>query len=127
MQQNQLKYVSYKPKRVVRIVLGGKNYALADAFDTAFTIFHDLNTILGGNWDLPMIADSLSLFKVIVHASTTTEKPLMIDIRDARQAYEKFEITHLWVHSADNITDGLTEPGKCASLLRVLTTACLDT
>ena len=70
----------------------------------------------------------MSLFEVIVNASTTTEKRLMIDIRAAREAYEKHEIEHLgWVKSERNIADGLTKLGRCNALKELLNTGRIDT
>lgn len=67
--------------------------------------------------ELTMLTDSLSPFKVLLKASTTTEKGLMIDIRAAREAYEKFEVRNVGcVRSEDNLADGLTKPGKCQAV-----------
>lgn len=110
-------------KCIVRSVLGGETYALADAFHATYTFFHDMSKMLGRHLELTMLADSLSLFKVLVNASTITQKSWMIFIRAAREAYEKFEIRHVgWVKSPENLADGLTNKGKFQSLEEVLTT-----
>ena len=125
---NWLHYSSYKSKRVVRSVLGGETHAFADGFDTSYLMCHDLSTVMGKKMELTMVTDSMSLFKVIVNASTTTEKRLMIDIRAAREAYEKHEIEHLgWVKSERNIADGLTKLGRCNALEELLNTGRIDT
>ena len=76
---NLMHYNSYKSKRVVRSVRGGEMYAFDDAFDAAFSIRHDLQRLLKKDVRLTLLTDSMSLFKVIVNSTITTEKRLMID------------------------------------------------
>lgn len=57
-----------------------------------------------------MITYSELLFKVIVKSSITTENRLMVDIRDARVAYERGDISDVgWIRSPSNVADGLTK------------------
>lgn len=117
---------SYKSKRVVRSVLGGETYEFADAFDAAYTPPHDISKLLKRPLELTILTESISLLKVLINGSTTTEKFLMVDIRASFEAYEKFEIRHIgWVKSEDNLAGGLTNPGKCRALEEVLTTGSL--
>ena len=114
---NVLQFASYKAKRVVRSVLSGETIAFADAFDSSFTLRHDLQNIIGKEIRLTMLADSLSLFRVIVNSSVTTEKRLMIDIRAARESNEKSEFEFLgWIKSQTNLADGFTKLGHFQAL-----------
>lgn len=70
----------------------------------------------------------MSLFKVIINATKTTENRLMIDVRAAREAYEKFEINYLgYLCSDQNAVDGLTKPKSCAAFEKILEIGRLDT
>jgi hypothetical protein len=44
--RNIIHYTSHKSRRVRRSILGGEVYAFADAFDFAFTLKHDLQSML---------------------------------------------------------------------------------
>ena len=79
---------SHKSKRVSRSVLRSETMNLADAFDMAFTLRHDLEHMIQQSIPIIMITDSLLLFNIITKATTTTEKRLMIDLRTV---YESFK------------------------------------
>lgn len=118
-----LHFFSYKSKHVVHSVLGCEKYAFEDAFDAAFTLSHDTSKLLRRPLELTMLTDSLSLFKFLFNASTTTEKLLMIDIRASHEVYENFEIRQVgWVQSEDNLSYILTKQGKCRELEEALAT-----
>ena len=93
--RNILHYASYKSRRVTRSVLGAEVYAFADAFDYAYVIRHDLEEILNQCIPLQIMTDSRSLFDVIVRNSTTSDRRLMIDIKDVRESYESQKISHV--------------------------------
>ena len=118
---NVLHFNSYKSKRVVRSVLGGETYAFADAFDISFTIRHDLRNTLQKDIKLTLLTDSMSLFKVIVNSSITTEKRLMIHISAVREAYERSDMDYIgWIPSKFNIANGLSKLGVCRTLSEFL-------
>ena len=120
---NIMHFNSYKSKRIVRSVLGGETYAFADAFDVAFNIRYDLKRLLNKEVKLIMLTDSMSLFKVIVNSTVTTEKRLMIDIAAVREAYERSDIDFIgWIPSRFNIANGLTKLGVCPALSGFLST-----
>lgn len=124
---NWLHYSSYKSKRIVRSVLGGETYAFADGFDFGFTLRHDLQRITGRKIPITMLTDSQSLFNVIVKASSTTERRLMIDIRATREAYMRGEISDVgWILSTDNIADAFTKLTPCKALDDLMSTGRLD-
>lgn len=54
---NCLHYLSYKSKRVVRRVLGGELYALADAYDHAYLIRHNLASVFGKWFSLILLTN----------------------------------------------------------------------
>ena len=124
---NILHYASYKSRRVTRSVLGAEIYAFADAFDYAYVIRHDLEEIMEQKVPLQMLTDSRSLFDVIVKNSTTSERRLMIDIKDVRESYEHQLISNVgFVRSEDNPADAFTKPKHCDALQRILRTGYID-
>jgi hypothetical protein len=64
---------SHKSRRVIQSVLGSETLALADAFDMAYALKHDLKTILKQKVPIIILTYSLSLFDVIIKTSTTAE------------------------------------------------------
>lgn len=87
-----------------------------------------MRRIIGKDIKLTMLTDSMSLFKVMVNSSITTEKRLMIDIAAARQAYERSDIYFIgWIPAQSNIANGLTKLGVCATLDEFLRTQTLTT
>lgn len=118
---NIIHFSSYKSRRVVRSVMGAELYAFADAFDLAFLLKKDLELMLSQRIPLIMMIDSDNMFKVIVKNTSATEKRLMIDIKAAREAYEDQEISDVgWVRGLHNPADGLTKPGKCEALEKIM-------
>lgn len=122
-----LHWSSHKAKRVSRSVLGSETMALADGFDVAYMIKHDLEKMTRSKLPLYILTDSLSLFDVITKASSTTEKRLMIDLTCTRDSYERKEITMLgFVRTQNNPADCLTKVMNAEQLIRIITTARLD-
>lgn len=101
--------------------------ALADGFDMAYMIKHDLEKMTKTRIPLHILTDSLSLFDVITKASSTTEKRLMIDLKCTKDAYEKKEIEMLgFVRTQYNPADCLTKVMNAEQLIRIITSARLD-
>lgn len=76
-----------------------------------------IEKMVGRRVPLTMLTDSESLFKLIVKSSVTTENRLMVDMRAAREAYERGNISIVgWIWSPDNIADGLNKVSKCKAL-----------
>lgn len=73
--------------------------ALEDAFDYVYMLKNDKQNIFEKVIPFQTFADSKSLFDVIIHASTTKERRLMIDIAATRQAYSRHEIAGIRVAS----------------------------
>eukprot|EP00170_Pyropia_yezoensis_P002385 contig_10001_g2389 len=69
-----LSYSSKKSRRVVRSMMAGAVCAIANAFDEAFVIKHDLQPVNQQHIPLIMLTDSKQLFDVITRASHPTEK-----------------------------------------------------
>ena len=108
-------------------MLGGEVYAFADSFDYGFLLRHDLEGIIGQQIPFSMFPDSESLINVIVKSTTTTEKRLMINVKAARKAYDRAEISDVgWICSENNLADGLTKAKRCDILERVLETGPCD-
>jgi hypothetical protein len=74
---------SHKSRRVTRSVLGSETMALADAFDMAYALKHDMDMIIKQKVPIVILTDSQSLFEVIPRASITAEKRMMIDLCQA--------------------------------------------
>jgi hypothetical protein len=118
---------SHKSRRVTRSVLGSETMAFADGFDAAYSLKHDLQTILKRSVDILMYTDSLSLFDVITKLSTTAEKRLMIDLVVVREAYDCMEIAQLaFLRTNWNPTDALLKVSLNTCLETILTTGTID-
>ena len=114
-------FSSKKSRRVVRSIMGGEIFALADGFDRAFMFRHDLERMYARKIPLYVLTDSKQVFDTITKASKTTERRLLIDIAAARQAYNRQEISNIGlVASEDMVADGLTKTNAGASLINVL-------
>lgn len=124
---NILHLSSHKSRRVTQSVLGGEVYAFADAFDIAYIMKHDLESITGKCIPLTMLTDSKSLFDVIAKCSTILERRLMIDISVVRQAYDREEISNVgFVRTKDNPADAFTKVCDCDALNQIVLTATCD-
>jgi hypothetical protein len=118
---------SHKSRCVTRSVLGSETMAFADGFDAAYSLKHDLQTILKRSVDILMYTDSLSLFDVITKSSTTAEKRLMIDFMVVREAYDRMEIAQLvFLRTNWNPADALTKLSRNTYLETILTTGTID-
>lgn len=112
---------SHKSKRVTRSVLGSETMALADGFDAAYAIRHDVERMTGKRVPLSVFTDSLSLFDVITKATLTAERRLMIDIAGVKQAYKTREIHTIgFIRTQYNPADALTKVRPCGALDDVL-------
>jgi hypothetical protein len=101
--------------------------AFADGFDAAYSLKHDLQTILKRSVDILMYTDSLSLFDVITKSSTTPEKRVMIDLVVVREAYDRMEIAQLaFLRTNWNPADALTKVSRNTYLETILTTGTID-
>jgi hypothetical protein len=112
---------------VTRSVLGCETMAFADGFDAAYSLKHDLQTVLKRSIDIPMFTDSISLFDVITKSSTTAEKRLMIDLVVVREANDRMEIAQLAFFRTNwNPADALTKVSRNTYLETILTTGTID-
>ncbi len=108
-------------------MLTSECHAFADAFDYAYMLKHDLESLLHQTVPMQMPTDCKSLFDVIVKAGRTADRRLMIDIAACRQAYERHEIADIgYINSNYNLTDCKTKVMKPTQLMNVMTTAHLD-
>ncbi len=120
-------YRSYKCQRVTRSAMASECHAFADAFDFAFILKHDLETLLSQIIPIQMLNDNKSLFDIIVKASRTTERRLMIDVAACREAYEKNEIADIgYIQSQYNLADCMTKIMPPKQLLHVMESATLS-
>jgi hypothetical protein len=118
-----LDYAGKKSRRVVRSILGGEMMAFAEGFDRAFTVQHELSTMLSQRIPISMLTDSKGLFDVLVKSSSTQERRLMIDIAAAKQACDTKEKSDMgFIRSTHNLADGLTKLESCQALLDAMHT-----
>lgn len=71
---NCMHYTSYKCKRIVRCVLGGELYTLAESHDYAFLLRHGIVAELGTSFPFIILTEWMSLFNVFIHSSTVSTK-----------------------------------------------------
>jgi hypothetical protein len=118
---------SKKSKRVTISCLGSETMALADAFDFAFSIRHDLQNKTQLQIPINILIDSLYLFDVLTKASTTSEKRLMIDLTAAKEAYKRREIDTIgFIRTKYYPADVFTKVTKCKILNEILLTSFLN-
>ena len=114
-------FSSKKSRRVVRSMMRGEIFALADGFDRSLMLRHDLETIYSKRIPLHVFTDSKQVFGTITKASKTTERRLLIDIAASRQAYNRHEISNISpVASEDMIADDLTKTKSSPSWMELL-------
>ena len=122
-----ISYRSYKCRRKTRSALASECHAFADAFDYSYLLKYDIEQLLQQRIPLQMFTDSKSLFDVIVRASMTSERRLMIDISATREAYERHEIADIGlIGSEHNLADCMTKIMAPKQLLHVLSTKKLN-
>ncbi len=80
----------------------GETYAFSDAFDQAFVIRHDLETIYNRIIPFVSFTDSKKLFDFVTKVTYPTEKRLMIDIASVRQVYDTFKISNIGLVEGKN-------------------------
>lgn len=73
-----LVWSSHKSRWVTSSVLVYETMALADGFDMAYILKHELKAILGQESPIAVYTDSLSLFEVIMEATTMVKRRLLI-------------------------------------------------
>lgn len=77
---------------------------------------------------MKILTGSERIFRIIVKASITTAKRLMIDVRAVREEYQLGEISEVgWIRSAHNLADGLTKYEKSKILVDFLERGRLTT
>ena len=84
-----LAYYSKNSKQVVRSIMAGELFAFLAAFDHAFVIRLNLESVLEQPIRQMMFTDSKQLFDVTTKSSHTTEKRFMIEVTTAREAYDR--------------------------------------
>lgn len=118
---------SQKSRRVARSPSDGEKLALADAFDTAIVLKHDIEMMLKKNVPLLLWTDFQSLFPVIKTHRHTTERRLMIDLATLRVAYSSKSVTNIGLRSSQHdAADALTKLQSNQSLWKILSTAKVD-
>ena len=95
--------------------------ALADGFDVAYSMRHDIERMTGKKIPLSVFTDSLSLFDVITKATLTAERRLMIDVAGVKEAYKTRDIHTIgFIRTQYNPADALTKVRPCGALDEVI-------
>lgn len=119
MQRNPLN--SCKAHREQRSVFEAELYSFADGFDFAFSLQHDLRTILKRYVAIKLYTESKSLFDMLITAGYTSEKRLMIDLISLRDAYERGEISdQAWIRFKFNPADAMNKLSNSDVLEKIL-------
>lgn len=118
-----ISYCSYKSRCVVRLSSAGETLALADAFDTAIVLQHDIELILKRTVPILLLTDSQSLFAVLTTYSHTAERRLMLDLETLREAYTSKVIAKIGLIASErNAADAMTKLKANPSLWHLFST-----
>ncbi len=122
-----LAFSSKRSRRIVRSTTAGEGLAFADGFDMSYTMREDMQQAVGKQIPIVMITDSQILFNIITRRRTTTERRMMIDLKAARDAYAKREISNIALISSEhNPADALTKIKSNHSLNKLIDSARID-
>lgn len=101
---------SRKSRQQDRSTKAWEALALAEAFDMAFTMRADLFIMLLHQLPFIVMTDSEINFNILTRRGKSTEKRLMEDLRAAREAYTKKEISNITlIDTDDNSAEALTK------------------
>eukprot|EP00173_Palmaria_palmata_P005315 Plantae.Rhodophyta-Palmaria_palmata.ctg9188.p1 GENE.Plantae.Rhodophyta-Palmaria_palmata.ctg9188~~Plantae.Rhodophyta-Palmaria_palmata.ctg9188.p1 ORF type:complete len:200 (+),score=23.27 Plantae.Rhodophyta-Palmaria_palmata.ctg9188:260-859(+) len=101
---------SHKSKRVTRSITGAEKMALADAFDSAYLLKHDLQSMLGVSMPMAIFMDSLSVLEVLTKATMPREKRFAIDVEALKDCNKRGELkTTVFIRGNANPADALTK------------------
>lgn len=107
--------------------MGTDRYESADAFELAYILKHKIESMLQQSIPVIMLTDSDFVFKTLIKNKTTNEKPLMLDIAGAREAYSSHEIIDIgWIQGDDDPAYRLKTSGRCKPLETFLNTKKLN-
>lgn len=69
--------------------------------------------------------DSESLFTILIKSNTSKEKRVLVNLRAARAAFDKEEISQVgWIKPAMNVADGLENGNHVRRLVKIWILAC---
>lgn len=78
---------SYKSKRIARSAMAAEVISYSGLFDISILIGNELDVVLGKRIPVHILTDTQCLFDVISREIRTSEKPTMVDIEEAREAF----------------------------------------
>lgn len=98
-----------------------------DCFHLAYMIKDDLEMAVSRKVPKNMMADSESLFKIMLKSTTTTENRLIMDVRAAHKAFENGKnLIALWIEFDQNAADVPVEQKRCEALDKIVDTGMLQ-
>lgn len=107
-------YACIKSRRVTRSVLGVETFSFADSCCTTILRQHHLERIPNNKMKINILNDSAKLFHLMIKNAPTKEKPLVVDIKAAKEANKddsidiniliqrKFNLSNAMIKSAVN-------------------------
>lgn len=102
---------SYEARRINRPAMYVEVISFSDMFYIALELSQGLKPMLEKSVPVHLMTDRRRLFDVVSKGSRTSEKPMMLDIAAAREAFREKIITDIGlVRSQHNVADGLTKP-----------------
>jgi hypothetical protein len=116
-----LTWSSHKACRTTRSSTDGEVLAFSNAFNSAFTLRHEIQLMLDQPIPILILTDSQGMLEVLTKSRHTVERRLKIDVLAAREAYARREFDNIaQVDSKVNPPDGLTKSTPNDALLIVL-------
>ena len=77
----------------------------------------------GSKLTIHVLTDSETLFSVMIKSTSTSELRLMIDIKSAKEWYERDEISTIaWIRRRENLSDAMTKIGVNNELMNFMHT-----
>jgi hypothetical protein len=108
-------------------VLGAETMALADAFDAAYSLKHDMQGMLQKEVPITLYTDPLSLLGVIIKSTMPREKRLAIDIEAMKGAYKIRDVeTIAFIRTDVNPADALTKVMDPKAIMSILKSGILQ-
>lgn len=122
-----IKYRSGKCRRIVHSAMAAECCALAECFDAAYVLKHELQVLLKQEVNIEVLTYSKQVFDSITNSTRTKERRLMIDLNAAKESFQRKEISDLGLlKSENNLADAFTKLMAPKQLLEAMTSGELN-
>lgn len=119
-------YVSWKCRRVTRLILAAEVHAFTACLDWCVTFGHDLSKIVEKDIPISLLTDSKSLSDAITKLSTVSEKSLLTDLAAVQESYKNGEVFNIAHISSYNLADAFTKKMEPYALQGVMRSGFLE-